>query len=150
MVEPLDADASARLEECLGAEHVGAEEPARVEEREAVVRLGGEVDHDVDPVLREAAVRQLAVADVPCDERDATGDVGEIGLGAGVGQRVESDHGVGRVGGHPVPGEVRADETRGSRDEKVHHSRTVSTDVAIGSRRADPPGGARLHSGEPG
>ena len=48
VVEPRDADAARRLAQRLGADHVGAEEHARVRDRVRVVRLGREVHDDVD------------------------------------------------------------------------------------------------------
>ena len=67
MVEPLNADPPGRLEDPCGAEHVGAEEPHGVDDGEAVVRLGREVDDDVDAVvLRSTASIRSRSAMSPC------------------------------------------------------------------------------------
>ena len=58
VVKAPDADPPARLEQRLGPEHVGAEEQARVDDRQAVVGLGREVDHDVHRVLAERLLGQ--------------------------------------------------------------------------------------------
>ena len=83
-----------RLEHGLGPEHVGPEEPARVEHGQAVVGLGGEVHDRVDLVLAEGLEGELAVADVAVDEGDPVLDVGQAGPVPGVGEGVVGDHGV--------------------------------------------------------
>ncbi len=55
----------------LRAEDVRAEEPRRVDDRERVVRLGGEVDDDLGLVLAQRRLGEIAIADVSLDELDA-------------------------------------------------------------------------------
>lgn len=53
VVEPLDPGAQGRLEQRLGAEDVGPEEPVGLKDGEAVVRFGGEVHHHLHPVVAQ-------------------------------------------------------------------------------------------------
>jgi hypothetical protein len=115
-----DPDPPARLQQPLGAEHVGGEEPLRVEHREAVVRLGGEVHHDVDAVLPQQRLDGRQVTDVAVDEGDPLAHAVQVGGVAGVRQRVQRDDAVGRVPAGPVVDEVRADEAGRAGDEQVH------------------------------
>ena len=82
VVEARDAAVARGLEQRLRAEHVGAEEASRVEHREAVVRLGGEVHDHVDRLALEHRGDEIEVADVALDERDAVVDVGEVRRGS--------------------------------------------------------------------
>ena len=50
-------------------------------DREAVVRLGGEVDDRVDPLVAHDALGEVAVGDVALDEDDAVLDVFEARRG---------------------------------------------------------------------
>ncbi len=118
VVETLHVGPPARVEEHLGAQHVGAEEPSRIQHGEAVVRLGGEVHHHLDLMLGEDLRGVFRVSDVPADQSDPVGHVGQVLLHAGVGECVEGHHGVLGVVLGPVPGEVRTDETRGSGDKQ--------------------------------
>ena len=77
------------LEQGLRAEDVGAEETAGVEDGEAVVRLGGEVDDRVDALLGEQPLGRVEVADVADREPDA--ELVEVARIAGVGELVECD-----------------------------------------------------------
>ena len=92
VVEARHAGVPGGLEHGLGAEHVGAEEPARVEDGQAVVGLGGEVDDRVDGVLAQRGQGELAVADVAVDEGDPVLDVGQVGPVPGVGEGVVGHH----------------------------------------------------------
>ena len=69
VVEALDAVATRGLEQQLRPDDVRSREQSRIEDREAVVRLRGEVDDDVDLVLRERAHGEVEVGDVALDER---------------------------------------------------------------------------------
>ena len=59
------------VEQRLGSQDVRAEETGGIDDRERVVRLRGEVDHDLGPVLAQRGVGELAIADVPLHEPDA-------------------------------------------------------------------------------
>ena len=80
VVEPRDLGLARGLEHGLGPEHVGAEETARVEDGQAVVGLGGEVDDRVDVgAARRVAQGEIAVAHVAVDEDDPVLEVDEVG-----------------------------------------------------------------------
>ena len=120
MVEPGHSRLPSRLEHGLGPDHVGPEEQPRIEDRQGVVRLGGEVDDRVDLLATEGLFGRVGVADIPPDEDDPVLDVGQVGSVAGVGEDVIDDHMVLGMLLHPVAGEVGPDETGTSRDEKAH------------------------------
>ena len=92
------------LEHRLRAEHVGTEEQTGVEHGQAVVGLGGEVDHRVDGVLAQPGRGKLAVANVTLDEDDAVLDVGQVGPVSGVGEGVVGDDAVAGVVLRPSSG----------------------------------------------
>ncbi len=117
VVEAAQAGAARGFEQRLRAEHVRAEEAARVDDRVAVVGLRGEVDDDVDRVLLERPLDQLAVRDVALDQRDA---VRHVLAHAGVREQVEDDDVVAGMPVEPVADEVRADEAGAAGDEQVH------------------------------
>ena len=77
-MEAGDAAVARRLEQRLRAEDVREQEANRVEHREAVVRLGGEVHDDVDRLAFEHGGDEIEVADVTLDEGDPVVDVGEV------------------------------------------------------------------------
>ncbi len=106
LVEAPHADRTGGLQQRLGADDVGGEEVTRADDRQAVVRLGGEVDHDVDVVLPQQRLDQLAVADVAVHEGDRVQHVGEVLPAARVGQRVQGDQLVASVVLAPVSDEV--------------------------------------------
>ena len=110
VMEPGHAVTSGSLGEGLGAEHVGPEESGRVEDGQAVVRLGGEVDHHVDLVLGQRLGHDLEITDVPLDEHDPILDISQIGPVPRIGEHVVGHHHVVGVVLHPVTHEVRADE----------------------------------------
>ena len=62
-----------------------------IDDRQAVVGLGGEVDDHVHRVLAQGLLGHLLVADVAVDPDVAALDVGQAGLVAGVGQGVVGD-----------------------------------------------------------
>ena len=138
MVEAGHAGLAGRLEHGLGPEHVGAEEEARVQHGQRVVRLGGEVDDRVDRLAPQRLLGGRRVADVALDEDDPVLDVGQVGSVAGVGEHVVDDDVVLGVPFDPVAGEVRPDETGTSRDEKAHRA---------GHASCPPPGEAPAGSG---
>ena len=120
VVETPDTGLPGRLEHRLGPEDVRAEEEARVEHGQRVVRLGGEVDDGVDPLAPQRLLGGDRIADVPLDEDDPVLDVGQAGSVAGVGEDVVDDHMVLGVLFDPVTGEVRPDKTGTSCNEKAH------------------------------
>ena len=95
------------------------EEAARVDDREAVVRLGGEVDHVVDLVLAQDVLDDVEVGDVRLDEGSILDPV-EIRAVARVRQEVEGDDRVVGMPLEPVVHEVGADEAGRARDEDPH------------------------------
>ncbi len=108
-----------RLEQHVGADHVGPDERLGVVEGVVVVRLGREVDHGV--VGGHERLDGGGVGDVADDQLDPVGrEVGQR-LGArGVGQLVEDgDPGVGVL--DHVPDEVGADEAGAAGDEQMVH-----------------------------
>ena len=109
-----------RLEQQLRAEDVRAREQAWIDDGEAVVRLGREVDDDVDRVLEEHVLDQVDVRDVRLDERDALLRALEVRAVSGVRQKVERDDRVVRVPLEPVVHEVGADEPGRAGDEDLH------------------------------
>jgi hypothetical protein len=86
------------------------------------VRLCREVDDDLDRVLAQRRLGQLAVADVPLDERDSLLDRGEAGPIARVGEQVVDDDVIVRVPLEQVVDEVRADEARSAGHEEAHRA----------------------------
>ena len=119
-MEPRDTVASGRLRQGLGAHHVGLEEPRGIEDRQAVVGLGGEIHDHVDVVLGQCGRHHLEIPDVTPDERDAVLDIVEVRPVPGVGQHVEGDHGVVGVALDPVADEVGADEPGAAGHEESH------------------------------
>ena len=161
VVEPRYARRPSCLEQRLRPEHVRPEEPRRVDDREAVVRLGREVDDGVDPLLAKRLLGELAVADVSLHEDDPVLDRREALPVAGVGQQVVGDDVVVRMLLEPVVDEVRADEAGRAGDEKSHGQRLASElrrDTRAGPRasaeeRARPRArcaGSRAPGGAPG
>src|SRR5665213_364017 len=112
--------AAGRLGQGLGAHDVGLEEPGRVQDGQAVVGLGGEVNDDVDVVLGQRGRHGLEVADVPLYEGDPVLDVGQVGPVAGIGEDVVGHHDIVRVAVDPVADEVRADEPGAAGHEESH------------------------------
>src|SRR5581483_8449641 len=119
VVEAGDAVAARGLEQRLRAEDVRPEEAARVEDGEAVVRLGGEVDDDLDLLLGEQPLAQLEVADVALDEANV--EPVEVAPVAGVREQVEDDDAIAGLPLEVAPDEVRADEAGGAGDEEARH-----------------------------
>jgi hypothetical protein len=115
VVEPRHAVPAGGFEQRLRALHVRAEEKPRLDDSEAVVGLGGEVDDRVDAFLGEDPLGWVAVADVADREPDA--EPVEVARVAGVGEAVERDHVVVRVVLQPPADEVRADEACRAGDE---------------------------------
>ena len=118
VVEAADPDLTRCIAECLRAEHVGADETSGVEDRQAVVRLGGEVNDRVESVAREDLLDERLVADVAVDEGDRTAlfQRGDGRLVAGIGECVQHDDDIARVALGPETHEVRADETGSAGD----------------------------------
>jgi len=124
-VEPCHLGVAGGFQHGLGPEHVGPEEPARVEHRQAVVGLRREVDHRVDLVLPQGVEGQVTVAHVAVDEADPLLDVDQVGPVPGVREGVVGHHGVPGVLLHPVPDEIGADEACTPGDEHVHGASIV-------------------------
>ena len=103
-MEARDATVARRLEQRLRPEHVREQEAGRVEHREAVVRLGGEVHDDVDGLALEHGGNEIEVADVALDEGDAVVDVGQVVAIARVREEVERDDAVARMLASPSGG----------------------------------------------
>ena len=118
MVKALDLDLAGSLQKQLRPEHVRAGEEARIDDGQTVVRLGGEVDDDLDLVLAEDVFDDVEIGDVGLDERNV--GAFEIRPVSGVGQKVERDDAVVRVLPEPVVDEVRPDETGRAGDEDPH------------------------------
>src|SRR5581483_8943389 len=132
MVKALEAlSASSRLQQRLRAEGVRPEEQARIDDGEAVVRLGREVDDDLDALRLQQPLAPLEVPDVSFDEDNPVLDPGERPAIAGVRQQVEDDEVVVRVPLEPVMDEVRADEARPACDEKSHRGMTLARGAEI-------------------
>ena len=111
-----DAVPAARLDEGVGAAHVGLQEGRGVGDGVVVVGLRGVVDHGVGP--RHQAVDQPLVADVAHDELDAVGGQARDVLGvAGVGQLVQHGDAHPRVLAHHVVDEVAPDEAAAAGDD---------------------------------
>ena len=117
-MKALDLDLAGSLQKQLRAEHVRAGEEARIDDGQTVVRLGGEVDDDLDLVLAEDVFDDVEIGDVGLDERNV--GAFEIRPVSGVGQKVERDDAVVRVLPEPVVDEVRPDETGRAGDEDPH------------------------------
>ena len=118
-MEALDAGHTGGVEEGHVPKHVRAEEARRIDDGEAVVRLGREVHDDFDPLVAERALG-VAVADVALHEHDPVVDRGEVRPVAGIREQVEDDDVVVRVPLEPVVHEVRADEAGPAGDEQPH------------------------------
>ena len=87
MVEAPDPGAARGLEHGLGADHVGAEEATRVDDRERVVRLGGEVDDHLDSLVAQRLLGEPVVGDIALHERNVIRKALAV---AGVGEQVEA------------------------------------------------------------
>ena len=120
VVEALHSRSARRLEQRLRAEHVRAEEARRIDDGERVVRLGGEVDDDLGPVVAQRRLRELPVADVALYERDAILDPREALAVPRIREQVVDDDLVVGVPLEPVVDEVRADEAGSAGDEEAH------------------------------
>ena len=91
VVKALHAHRPRDVEQGLRPENVRPEEAARIDDCERVVRLGREVDDDVDLLVAEDALGEVAVRDVPVGENDPVVDVREARAVAGVRQQVVRD-----------------------------------------------------------
>ena len=115
-----------------------------IDDGEAVVRLGREVHDDVDALVSQGALGELAVADVTLDEHDSVLDRGQVRAVAGVRQQVVDDDVVVGVALEPVVDEVGADEPGSARDEEAHRAK------ASARARRGMPGGLRASAGRHG
>ena len=89
------------------------------------MRLGGEVDDDVDALVAERRLGQLAIADVALHEHDPVLDGREVRPVARVREQVVDDDVVVRVALEPVVDEVRADEPGAAGDEEPHARKAI-------------------------
>ena len=126
VVEARHARAPRRLQQRLRPEHVGAEEARRLDDREAVVRLGGEIDDGVDLLPLEQPLAELEVGDVALHELDLLLDRGEAAPVACVREQVEHDDAVAGMPLEPVADEVGADEAGAACHQQVHGSQATS------------------------
>ena len=94
---------------------------AGIDDRQAVVRLGGEVDDAIDGVFLEHLLDDLGVADVGVHERHPV-DAVDVLAHARVRQRIEGDDVVTGMLFDPVPHEVGADEPGRAGDEDGAHA----------------------------
>src|SRR5205823_10246877 len=127
VVEALDFAAARCLEQRLRSEHVRPEEPSRVDDRERVVRLGGEVDDDVDLLVAQRLLDELEVADVAVNERNLIREAVAI---SGVREEVERDDVIVRPALEPVADEVRADEPGAACHEQSHRRQSTQAGIA--------------------
>ncbi len=86
------------------------------------MRLGREVDDDVDRVVAQSRLGQRAIADVAFDEVDPLLDRGQALPVAGVREQVVDDDMVVGMPFEPVVDEVRADEAGAAGDEESHRA----------------------------
>ena len=109
------------LQQRVGAFDVGAHEGAGAVDGAVDMALGGEVHDGARAVLGQQAVDQGAVADVAMHEDVAcvAAQALEVAQVAGVGERIEVEHGLaaGLGAGQPVEHEVAADEAGAAGDE---------------------------------
>ncbi len=106
-----------------GADDVGLDERGGAEDRTVDVALGGEVDDGLDGVLGEHFGYEVTVADIAPDKsrsrRAVAGEIERLQI-AGIGQRVEHDQTIARMGRSPLPYEVAADEAGAPGDQEIH------------------------------
>ena len=114
--EPVGAVAQGRVQQGLGAEHVGAHELGGAGQGPVHMGLGGEVHHHV--VRSDQLIDQLGVADIALDQREPVlGKSIERAAVARVGEEVEhGDRVVGVV--EDMTDEVRADKSRPAGDQE--------------------------------
>ena len=119
-MKALDAGVARGVEQDLRADDVRPEEASGIDHRETVVRLGGEVDDDVDPLVLEHFTCELGVADVALHEGDPGSHVVEACAIPCVREQVVDDDPVVGVALEPVVDEVRADEAGPAGNENPH------------------------------
>ncbi len=94
----------------MRTEDVGPREEAGIDDGQAVVRFGCEVDDDVDVVLTQGLLGELEICDVALHERRPVLRPREVLAVARVGQEVVGDDVVVGIFLEPEVDEVRADE----------------------------------------
>src|ERR1700733_12494572 len=105
----------------MRADHIGAYEVVRTQDRAIHMRLGRKVHERVDAMPLEQPADGILVADIPAHELEARVpfEAGETFDVARVGKRVQHDDlALGRAA-QPIAHEVRADESRSPGDEDV-------------------------------
>src|SRR4051794_41024155 len=80
--------------------------------------LGGKVNYRVDAMVGDQSDDSRHLANVSLDEEYVFYAL-KVGAIAGIGQGIEHDDPVPRMGPPPVPDEVRADEAGAASDEKI-------------------------------
>ena len=113
--------AAGAVEHHLGADHVGADEGARIGDRAVDVALGGQMHHGLGPEVRIEGVDRLRVADVGFHQAVA----GIVGQGlerdriGRVGQRIQGGHLVSEIL-HQVQHQGRSDEAAAAGYQDAH------------------------------
>ena len=125
MVEAADAYFERRPHQLDRAHHIGLEEGFRLDDRAAVVGLGGKVDDRVHGLTAKGRQGHVVVAYVAVHEGVAVAvlfHVVQARRVGGVGEQVVVHDTVVRVVGEPVADEIRADETGTAGDEDRGHA----------------------------
>src|SRR6476646_3222227 len=112
-----------RLEELVRTPDVGIDERVGATDRAVNVRLGSEMDDGIDSFALYDVAHGVPVPDVPLHESEPLVvrqrlEIREISR---VGERVQTDDGIGRMIFGPEVDEVGADESRGTRYEYPTH-----------------------------
>ncbi|GJD76742.1 hypothetical protein CFIICLFH_5001 [Methylobacterium goesingense] len=131
--QPVPVSAGA-IEHDLGADHVGADEGARVGDRAVDVTLGGQMHHRVGPERGVEGVHRLRIADVGLDEAvlRVVGQRLERDRVGRVGQRVQRRHLVSELL-HQMQDQCRSDEAAAAGNQDAHGGR-VSRGIGPGPR----------------
>ena len=110
-----------RLQQRERTHDVGAREGKGILDRTVDVRLGGQMDHAVDPVLAENGEHLLVIADVAPLETVVLGllDVFQVGQIPRISQLVEIDDAVVGVFGDEKPHDMAPDKTGAARYQNV-------------------------------
>ena len=109
-----------RLQQAVGADHVGGDECIRPGDRAVDVALRGEVDDRVDPPALDQLGDEIGMADVALDQLDPVEPV-EVRAVPRIGEQVEDDDAVVGRDRAPVVDEVGADEAGPAGDDQVSH-----------------------------
>ena len=127
VVEPGHPVAAGRLGQGLGPDHVGLEEPRRIQDGQTVVGFGREIHDDVDVVIGQGRGHTVEVTDVALHEGDPVLHIGQVGPVACVGEHVEGHDGVIGMAVDPVADEVGSDEPGTAGHEQSHNGSVAVT-----------------------